>query len=124
MERHEKIYLPKISRWADLESYTNALKEFFNRLFPLAKPICLFVFVGFGWLSFQVFSVGVFDRFGISPKVSIPVSSLFYAVVFASLAVIGGLNNTRILKASGTNPKSSPICKILLIRRQKREIKI
>ncbi len=116
MERREKIYLPKISRTVDWSNFQSAAKDFAASLLPIAKRLCLFGFVAAVLLVLQIFTVGIFDRLGVSPKISITVSSLFYAAVFASLAIYGGVKHRVIVIASGAN-FNPPICKRLIIRK-------
>lgn len=113
MTNDGKIYPAKIGFAADWESYKNSAKDFFN-LLPSAKTLSLFGFCAFCLLIFQVFLVGVFDRFGVSPKVGILVSSAFYVAVFAALAVVSGLRKDMVISA---RPSAQPICKLLIIRK-------
>src|SRR5687767_13204813 len=124
MDIFEKIYPPKISRRADWENFGNPYKDLFYKLLPLAKPICFLAASGIGGLILQVFFVGLLDRFGISPKITVLVSSLLYAVLFAGLAIVGVLKNKSVLVVTAANADTQPICKILLIRREKREVRI
>lgn len=117
MERREKIYLPKNSRTADWSSFQSAAKDFAANFPPLVKHLCLFGFTVLILLALQIFAVGVFDRLGVSPKISITVSSLFYAAVFAVLAIYGGAKSRIIVIASGAN-FNPPICKRLIIRKE------
>ena len=110
MMNNGKIYPAKIGFAADWESFKNSAKDFFN-LLPSAKTLSLFGFCAFCLLIFQVFLVGVFDRFGVSPKVAILVSSAFYVAAFAGLAMVGGLRKEAIVE-------TQPICKMLIIKRK------
>ena len=106
-----KIYPAKIGFAADWESYKNSAKDFFN-LLPSAKTLSLVGFCAFCLLILQVFLIGTFDRFlGVSPKVSLLVSSLFYIAVFVGLSVVGGLRREAIVE-------TQPICKMLIIKRK------
>lgn len=117
MERREKIYLPKTSRTADWANFQTVAKDFVANLPLLAKRLCFFGFAAVVLLSLQIFAVGFFDRLGVSPKISILVSCLFYAFVFSGLAIYGGVKSRVIVIASGAN-FNLPICKRLIIRKE------
>ena len=76
MTNDHKIYPAKIGFAADWEGYKTSAKTSFFNLLPWAKSALLFVFFGLVLLIFQAVLVGVFDRFGVSPKVGISVSSI------------------------------------------------
>ncbi len=121
MEKQEDIYLLNISRTADRYSFDFWAKELFFRYIPLLKSLGLLVLFGFCALVFQAFTVGAFDRFGISPKTGILATSLFFAAASAGLAVIGGLKEQGSLEVSENVPPLRPICKMLFISKKKSE---
>ncbi len=123
MERRVKIYLPKISRAVDWGNFGKSVKDLTERLLPLAKPIVWVGLFGFALLMLQVFLIGAFDRLGISPKISLLASSLSFAAVFAGLAIFGGLQKKEFSEVLETNAKTQPICKILIIKREIRNLK-
>ncbi len=124
MENRDKIYPARISLSVDWENSGNLAKEFFFHLLPLAGTLLLVGLTTFGFLILQVFLIGVFDRLGISPKLSLLVSSLFYVVSFAGLAIVGGLKKKECAETVATNFNVRPICKMLIIKRKSQEIKI
>ena len=126
MENRDKIYPAKISLSVDWENFGNLAKTFFFSLLPLAGtllPVGLSVFF---FLILQVFFVGVFDRLGISPKISLLISSLFYVAAFAGLAIVGGWRRKARVEtvAASFTFNARPICKMLIIKRKTQEIKI
>ena len=119
----DKIYPTKISRLADWENFDKSAKVLLFKLLPLAKPIFLASLSVGVWLILQVFVVGFFDRLGVSPKISLIGSSLFYGGIFATLAIIGGLKRNEIATAVKANFNAQPICKMLIIKRKTQEMK-
>lgn len=113
MTNDQKIYPAKIGFAADWEGFKTSAKDFFN-LLPSAKSALLFVFIGLVLLIFQTVLVGIFDRFGVSPKVSILVSSLFFIAAFAGLAMVGGWRKEAVISADSS---AQTVCKLLLIRK-------
>lgn len=122
MENHEKIYSAKISLAVDWTNFGNLAKDLFSRILPLAKTLSLVGLSVFFFLIFQVVLVGVFDRLGVSPKVSLLVSCLFYVVTFAGLAIVGGLKSKTGAETFEANFNARPICKTLIIKRKNQEI--
>ena len=124
MVKNDKFYPAKISLAVDWKKYGNSAKDLFFNLLPLAGTLFLYGLTAFCFLILQVFLIGLFDRLGISPKVGLLVSCLFYVVVFAGLAVIGGLKSKASAETVGANFNARPICKMLIIKRKSQEIKI
>lgn len=125
MENLNKIYPTKISHLADGDTLFDFVKTIFYKLLPLAKPVFWIGLSGALLLILQIGLVGVFDRWGVSPKISLIGSSLFYVIGFAGLALLaGGLKKNEISKDAGAEVRALPICKRLIIKRKKQEIHI
>jgi hypothetical protein len=118
MENTDKIYSAKHSLAGECEKFVNLAKTFFLQILPLAKILFLFGLTGFILLVLQISVIGIFDRLGVSPKITLLISSLIYAVGFAVFALIGGLKNSISTKSVETNFINRPICKILFIKRK------
>jgi hypothetical protein len=113
MQNFDKIYLSKINTLTVGENLFAKLKEVLRTSLPIVLKIGV---VGFILLILQGLTVGLCDRFGVSPKSSFLISSLVYVSVFAFLALIGSLKeqkNVEILNGL--------ICKILIIRKKREQ---
>lgn len=121
--------LAKISRpFADL---TDSRRKFFSDVIGFALfvlPFVLNIFLTVSVLLLvEIFVVGAADRLGVSPKWSVLLTSLFYAVVFAGLTFLGGLKEKNITEDSPAfevSKTSEPVCKILTIRRKEQTERI
>ncbi|HEY0428572.1 MAG TPA: hypothetical protein VGC76_12395 [Pyrinomonadaceae bacterium] len=123
MENNDKIYPARISFSADWENFAGQAKSLFFDFLRFAKTLAIFALCASGFLILQLFCIGVFDRMGVSPKISFLISSVFYVAGFAGLAIGGGLKR-KPAEIAGTNFNSRPICKMLIIKRKTREIKL
>ena len=124
METLNKIYLPKINRPVDWKTLLNSAKRFVFNILPFGKKVFWFSSAAVILLILQVLIIGVSDRLGISPKVSLLVSSLIYAAVFAGLAIIGGLKSKVVREVVISHLGSQPVCKILIIKKKKQEVQV
>jgi hypothetical protein len=115
MQNSGKIYLTKIDALTFVENFFAKLKYFIRDVFPLI------IKSGFGvifLLILQVSIVGLFDRFGVSPKISFLISSVVLSAVSVSLAMIGGINFAETADKIVVGKLNQPICKILIIRKK------
>jgi hypothetical protein len=110
MQNFDKIYLSKIDALTVGENLYAKLKEVLRTSLPIVLKISV---VGFILLILQGLIVGLSDRFGVSPKLSFLISSLFYVSAFATFLLIGSLIERRSVVIS-----NEPICKILIIRKK------
>lgn len=124
MEILQKNHLPKINRPVEWRNLFKSANEFFCKVLPFGKIIFWCGLTAVCLLIFQVLIIGVFDRLGVSPKVCLIVSSLIYTAVFAGLAIVGGWKNKVTREVVITHLGSQPICKILIIKKKKQEVKI
>ena len=121
MQNADKIFPP---RFDVLDNRRKSLIQAKAMFFKALPTIFKTGPVGCVLLILQVFLVGGFDRLGVSPKVSLLVSSLFFAAFFGGLAIIGGIKRNVSAVGFVANFKTRPICKMLIIRRKKQGIKI
>lgn len=119
MGNYDKIYTAKINRPIVSENFAASAKSLVFKLLPPSKPV---VFIGLSVVVLsvlQILSIGILDRWGVSPKISLIGSSLFYAFVFASLAIVGGIKRKEKAKVVKKRLETQPICKMLIISREK-----
>jgi hypothetical protein len=124
MEHYTKIHPAEIHRLVDWRSLRDSAKRLFLELLPVAKPLSFAILAGVALLVLQVIIIGISDRFGISPKISLILSSLFYSFVFAAIAIVGGLKIREIREFANAQIQLQPICKILIIKRKNQETQI
>jgi hypothetical protein len=118
MQNIKKLYPLKISRLADWTNFAGMTKMLCVKLLPILKPLFLSSLSLAVLLILQILTVGMFDRFGISPKVSFLISSVVLIVVSVSLAMIGGINFAETADKIVVGKLNQPICKILFIRKK------
>jgi hypothetical protein len=92
------------------ENLPAKFKKVFRGYFPFVLKTLLCAVM---LLILQALVVGAGDRFGISPKLSLIFSSLFYISIFVSLALIGNLKNQKNAEIF-----NEPVCKILSVRKK------
>jgi hypothetical protein len=118
MQIYDKINPDLISIERFFDEFLPSLKNKFQGLLPIA----VWTFgVGFILLILQAFFIGLADRLGVSPKISFVVSSLFYAITFGSLVILGKskiIEKTKPIKEHfSLDKKAEAICKLLIIKR-------
>lgn len=124
MEILNKMYLPKIDHPVEWKTLRNSAKGLIFNVFPLGIKVFWVGMTAIILLSLQVLIIGIADRLGISPKVSLIVSSLIYTTLLAGLAVIGGLKSKTVRKVVVNHYASQPICKMLIIKKKKQEVQL
>ena len=115
MQNFDKIYSPLIDVSVNRSQSFKQVKALMFRALPTIFKTCV---SGFMLLILQAVAVGTLDRFfGVSPKVSLIFSSLFYVAIFGSLALVGSLKERKTFDIENIASASEPICKILIIKR-------
>lgn len=122
METLNKIYLPKINRPVDWKTLLIWAKGLILNVLSLGKKVFWVGAATVILLIFQVLIIGVSDRLGISPKVSLLVSSLVYAAFLTGLVIIGGLKSKAVREVVILHLGSRSVCKILIIKKKKQEV--
>lgn len=115
MQNFDNIYPKKIDVLTFQASLYPAFKKAFRRYFPVTVKTSIF---GFMLLILQVLIVGLFDRFGVSPKLSFLISSVFYIFGLGCLALIGSIKVAELSNEVSVGKLNQPICKMLIIRKK------
>ena len=114
MQNFDKIYPALIDVSVNRPQSFKQVKVLFFNALPTIFKTCV---SGFMLLILQAVAVGALDRFfGVSPKVSLIFSSLFYVAIFGSLALVGSLKERKTFDIENIASASEPICKILIIK--------